>query len=226
MSFIFIQRVHGRFHRYTFIKENQTLYFHLSSLIKTTVSMKKILFFAALCMVIITACVKEQTTPKSVNSAMMLEATYMDDFVLSAISVAPDFHKIDTGKLVTVFYDSVYSNFGGFLKHIGFQFSNSKIVYNNLRCIINTGNGTQRLGYFSGKTTINNGTKEFVYDDPNGIFLSPGWNTIVLKAKIFGNSGDSFHVTIPAGHVTYYSIDRKPGGVVGLPISTKGLRIR
>lgn|GEM_PF-2826891 len=188
--------------------------------------MKRILAFTALSMLIITACVKEQTTPMSINSKIVLDATYMDDFVLSRISVAPPFHKIDTGRLVTVFYDSVFSNFGGFLKHIGFQFSNANITYGGLKCIINNASNGQRIGYISGKTKINNGVKEFVYDDSNGIFLSPGWNIIVLKAKIFGVSRDSFYVSIPAGYVTYYSIDQKPGGVVGLPISTKGLQIR
>jgi hypothetical protein len=177
-------------------------------------------------MLIITACVKEQALPRSINSSMVLEATYMDDFVLSGISVAPRFHTIDTGKLVMVFSDSVFSNFGGFLTHIGFQFSNSNIKYSNLRLIINSANSGQRLGYITAKTTIDNAKKEFIYDDPKGIFLSPGWNTIVLKARISGNSKDSFHVTIPAGYIIYNSIDHKPGGIVGLPISTKGLRIR
>jgi hypothetical protein len=188
--------------------------------------MKTILSFTALCMLIITSCIKDQITPKSIASEIVSKAAYLDDFVLSG-NLRPRFRKIDSATTVTVFSDSVYNNFGGSIRHIGFQFSNPDIVYRNLKLIVSGINGEQHSSYIVEQPITNNGVKEFVFDDPNvGISLYPGWNKIVVKAKIFGKTGDSFHVTIPEGYITYYSINDEPGGVVGLPVSTKGLQIR
>jgi hypothetical protein len=74
---------------------------------------------------------------------------------------------------------------------------------------------------------MNNGVKELVFDNfDNGLLISPGWSTVVLRARIFGNSRDSFHVTIPEGGITYLPVNQQSGTVVGLPVSTAGLAIR
>jgi len=177
-------------------------------------------------MTIVAACIKEQTTPKSLSSQTGSSVTFLDDFYLSKI-VKPLFHRIDTATMVTLFSDSVYNNFGGSLKHISFQFSNPNIVYKNLKLTVTSTNGEQRKSYSAATTSFQNGIKELTFDNNStGILISPGWSTIVLRGKVFGNPRDSFHVTIPEGGIIYHSINDQPEAVVGLPLSTKGLRIR
>jgi hypothetical protein len=176
-------------------------------------------------MTIIASCVKEQTTPKALSAEVASRSTFTDDFYISK-SLKPFFHSIDAETMVTVFSDSVYNNFGGSLTHICFQFSNPNIDYRHLKLSVKSTNGEQYTNYSAATTTTNNGVKEFVVDNyENGLLISPGWSTIVLKAKVYGNARDSFHVTIPEGGVIYRSINQQPGNVVGLPVSTTGLRI-
>jgi hypothetical protein len=188
--------------------------------------MKQILCVLAFCMTIVVACIKEQTTPKPLSSQIESRVTFMDDFYLSKI-VKPLFHRIDTATIVTLFSDSVYNNFGGSLKRISFQFSNPNIIYKNFKLTVTSTTGGQRKGYGAATTSFQNGIKELTFDNiSTGILLSPGWSTIVLRGQVFGNPRDSFHVTIPQGGIIYHSINDLPGAVVGLPLSTKGLRIR
>lgn len=180
----------------------------------------------AFCMTIVASCIKEQASPKSSFSQNESSLSSIDDFYLSKI-VKPFFHRIDTATMVTVFSDSVYNNFGGSLKHITFQFSNPKIVYKNLKLTVTSTTGAQRTTYSAATTSFQSGVKELTFENTtNGILISPGWSTITLRAKIFGNPADSFHVTIPSGGIDYYSIDGQQCAVVGLPLSTKGLQIR
>jgi hypothetical protein len=169
---------------------------------------------------------KEQSMPKSLSSQIESKASYMDDFYLSK-NINPAFHKIDSGTTVIVFSDSVYSDFGGSVKRIGFQFSNPNIVYRNLKLIVNSASNGQYSRYKVGTTTTRNGVKEVIFDSlGNGIMLSAGWSSIVLKAKVCGNTSNSFNVSIPDGYITYRSVNENPGAVVGLPLSSKGLKIR
>src|SRR5689334_259266 len=188
--------------------------------------MKQVLYILAFCMTLVASCVKEQAIPKSLSSQNELKAMYLDDFYISK-NLKPLFHRIDTGTSIIIFSDSVYNNFGGSLKQIGFRFSNPNIAYRNFKLTVSSTSGAQYSSYSAATTTMNNGVKELMFDKiTNGILLSAGWSKIVLKAKVFGNPGDSFHVTIPAGYITYHSINDQPGVVVGLPLSTEGLKIR
>jgi hypothetical protein len=188
--------------------------------------MKQMLLCLAICMTIIASCVKEQTLSKSFSSEMASRSTFTDDFYVSK-NLKPLFHRIEAATMTTIFSDSVYNNFGGSLTHICFQFSNPDIDYSHLKLTIKSASGEQSASYNAAATTINDGIKELVFNNyDNGLLISPGWSMVVLKAKISGNVKDSFHVTIPDGGITYRSINEAPGTVVGLPVSTPGLKIK
>ena len=188
--------------------------------------MKQMLALIALCLTVIASCMKEQTKPKTLDAETVSKATFTDDFYLSR-NVKPFFRRIDSARTIVVFADSVYNNFGGSLRHIEFQFSNPDIDYRHLKLIIASTSGQQYVTYNASTTTTKNGSKVLVIDNQEtGLLISPGWSTIVLKAKVLGKKGDRFNVTIPQGCITYYSINQLPGTVVGLPISTEGLKIR
>src|SRR3954466_8484716 len=188
--------------------------------------MKQILILLALCLTIIASCVKEQAIPKSLTSETMSRIIFMDDFYVSK-NVKPYFHKIDSGATVIVFSDSVYNNFGGSLKRICFQFSNPNINYSHLKLTVASTTGGQYKSYTASATTMNNGVKQLVFDNlGTSLLISPGWSTIVLKATVSGIRGSSFSVTIPQDGISYHSINDQAGAVVGLPLTTDGLKIR